>query len=196
MFGIGKKTGLALPEKAGLMPTRAWKKDVRNERWWKGETLSTCIGQGYTLVTPLQTACMIGAVCTGKLVQPRLNDEEEFVHSLVPVSTQTLQFLRNGMREAVQYGSAQRLKGLRGFEIAAKTGTAQTCSLSVEQLYKHQMEHAWFGGFFSYQGQKPLVLVIIIENAGHSRDAVELAHRFLVGYRALQESEAKSQSDS
>jgi penicillin-binding protein 2 len=187
LYGIGRKTGLSLPEKSGLMPTRAWKRVARGERWWKGETLSTCIGQGYTLVTPLQNACLVGAVCTGSLVSPRLLEQEAIVQTPLPVSPETLQFLRNGMREAVQYGSVQRLKFLKSFEIGGKTGTAQTCNLSTEQLYKHQLEHAWFCGFFSYQGQKPLVLAIILENAGHSRYAVELAHRFFVGYRNLQQ---------
>ena len=185
LFGLGSKTELALPEKAGLVPTHAWKRQVLKERWWKGETLSTCIGQGYTLVTPLQIARMVSAVCTGKLVNPRLLEQEAIVHTPLPISSETLSFLRNGMKGAVQIGSAQRLKYISGFEVGAKTGTAQTCSLDTEQVYKHQLEHAWLCSFFSYEGGSPLVLVILLENAGHSRYAVEMADRFLRGYRAL-----------
>ncbi len=187
MFGFGQKTALSLPEKAGLVPTHAWKRQALKERWWKGETLSTCIGQGYTLVTPLQVARMVSAVCTGLLVTPRLLEQEAVVHAPLPISSETLAFLRSGMRGAVQLGSAQRLKYIKGFEIGAKTGTAQTCSLDTQQIYKHQLEHAWFCGFFSYEGASPLVLVILLENAGHSRYAVEMADRFLRGYRAFKQ---------
>jgi len=187
LHGLGKKTELALPEKTGLVPCRSWKWQTRRERWWKGETLSTCIGQGYTLVTPLQNARLIGAICTGMLVKPRLLQQEDISLTPLPVSHDTLAFLRGAMREATQSGSAQRLKFLRDFDIGSKTGTAQTCSLSTQQLYKHQLEHAWFCSFFSYKGQRPLVLVIIAENTGHSRVAVEMAYRFLRGYRDLQE---------
>jgi penicillin-binding protein 2 len=185
LFGLGQKTDLSLPEKAGLVPTRAWKRQVLGERWWTGETLSICIGQGYTLVTPLQIARMVSAVCAGNLVKPRLLEQEPVVHSPLPVSNETLSFLRSGMKGTVQMGSAQRLKYIRGFEVGAKTGTAQTCSLSTEQVYKHQLEHAWFCGFFTYEHQDPLVLVILLENAGSSRYAVDMADRFLRGYRAL-----------
>ncbi len=186
LFGLGRKTDLALPEKSGLVPTRAWKRLVRKEHWWTGETLSTSIGQGPTLVTPLQVARMISAVCAGNLVKPRLLEQEEIICSPLHISIETLSFLRSGMKGAVQFGSAQRLKYINGFEVGAKTGTAQTCSLNTEQIYKHQLEHAWFCGFFSYEGGSPLVLVVLLENAGSSRFAVEMADRFLRGYRALQ----------
>ena len=56
-FGLGQPLGVDLPgEKGGLMPSREWKKRVRKEEWYLGETLNVGIGQGYTLVTPLQLA--------------------------------------------------------------------------------------------------------------------------------------------
>ncbi|MFI5333402.1 MAG: penicillin-binding transpeptidase domain-containing protein, partial [Candidatus Babeliales bacterium] len=44
MFGLGEKTNILFSEKTGLIPCRAWKKQVKKERWWAGETLSAAIG--------------------------------------------------------------------------------------------------------------------------------------------------------
>lgn len=187
-YGLGCKTDLALPEKAGLVPSAAWKKQALGERWWKGETLSACIGQGYLLVTPLQVARMVSAVCTGYLVKPRLLEKEPIVTTPLAVAPETLTFIRNAMHDAGISGSAQRLHYISGFDIWAKTGTAQTCGLSVQQTqYKHHLEHGWFCCFFTYKNSPPLVLTILLENVGSSSLAVTMADKFLRGYRSLQE---------
>jgi penicillin-binding protein 2 len=44
-LGLGEATGIELPgERAGVIPTRAWKQAVIGERWQGGETLVTAIG--------------------------------------------------------------------------------------------------------------------------------------------------------
>jgi len=56
-FGFGERTGVDLVgELPGLMPTRSWKRRVRHEPWFPGETLIAGIGQGFVLATPLQLA--------------------------------------------------------------------------------------------------------------------------------------------
>ena len=65
-LGFGSHTGVGLSgEKPGLVPSTAWKKKVKNEVWFPGETISASIGQGYNLVTPLQNASMISAIANG-----------------------------------------------------------------------------------------------------------------------------------
>ena len=71
-LGLGIRTGILLPEKTGLIPTRAWKRRVKKEQWWPGETLSAAIGQSYTLITPLQVACMVQSIHTGYRIRPRV----------------------------------------------------------------------------------------------------------------------------
>lgn len=120
-FGLGEPTGCILPERSGLIPTRAWKKKVKGESWWKGETLSASIGQSYMLVTPLQVARMIGALSTGYLVKPRILMSEEIVQDPLKISPHTYQFLKESMRMSAVEGTLQRLK-LRDFEVWGKTG--------------------------------------------------------------------------
>lgn len=186
-FGLGQKTDFLLPEKSGLVPTTQWKKNFNGERWWRGESLSTCIGQGYLLVTPLQIARMVGAVCTGSLVKPRLLVNEDIVKSRLEISPETLHFLRSAMKEAVTDGSGRMLSFLRSFDIHVKTGTAQTCSLTKERLNRNDLEHAWVAGFFSYKGGKPLTMLVLLEHAGHSSFATQIANKFLRGYQGLME---------
>lgn len=186
-FGLGQKTNFLLPEKAGIVPTTVWKKETKKERWWPGETLSACIGQSYLLVTPLQVARMTAAICTGQLVRPRLLETESVEHELLAISQPTLIFLRNAMKETVLSGSGRLLSYLKDFDVYAKTGTAQTCSLSQEKHNRNQFEHGWFACYFYYKDRDPLVLVVLLENSGSSSFAVHVAEKFLRGYRALME---------
>jgi len=190
-FGLGQKTNFLLPEHSGLVPTTAWKLSARGERWWTGDTLSTCIGQGPLLVTPLQIVRMISSIESGYLVKPRILEHETIEREKLDISKETLRFLRNSMKEAVNSGTVMLLSFIRGFEVCAKTGTAQTCSLSLdkEKLQRKHLEHAWLSGWFSYKGSKPLAIMIVVENVGSSSIALRFADRFLRGYRALQEAD-------
>ena len=72
-FGIGIETGIDLPgERAGVMPTKAWKEANIGEPWQLGESLVAAIGQGFILATPLQLAVMSARIASGKAVVPRL----------------------------------------------------------------------------------------------------------------------------
>ncbi|MCB9493422.1 MAG: penicillin-binding protein 2 [Epsilonproteobacteria bacterium] len=184
-FGLGQKTGFLLPEREGLVPCASWKMAYKGERWWKGETLSVSIGQGDMLVTPLQMARMSAGICTGLLVKPRLLETEPIEQERIDISIQTLQFLQDAMREVVLNGTARRLNKIEGFEAYAKTGTAQTCGLKTKKLSKSQLEHAWTCGFFSYEGSDPLAFVVLIENVGLSRPALNFAEKFLQQYKKL-----------
>lgn len=73
-LGFGAQSGIGLPnEQKGLVPTEAWKKAVRGERWSPGDNLNVGIGQGDVLVTPIQLAVMASRIANGGLaVKPRL----------------------------------------------------------------------------------------------------------------------------
>ena len=72
-LGLGSVTGIELPgERAGIIPTRAWKLATIGEPWQGGETLVTAIGQGFVLTTPLQLAVMTARIAGGLAVHPTL----------------------------------------------------------------------------------------------------------------------------
>ena len=186
-FGLGRPTGFLLPEGVGLIPTYEWKVAVKNEPWWKGETFSASIGQSYLLVTPLQMARMISGICSGYLVKPRILEQEEIEKEELEISTSTLEFLKEAMKDVVYHGSARILGKIKDFEIHAKTGTAQTIGLEKEKVSKEQLEHAWLASFFYYKKQKPLVMIVLVENAGTAEPAKNIAAKFLKAYSKLQQ---------
>jgi len=186
-FGLGRKTNFLLGEKVGLVPTYGWKVAFKGEPWWKGETLLASIGQSYLLVTPLQIARMISAIFSGYLIKPRILEDEDIEKEELFISESTLEFLRQSMQEAIKKGTARLLRNLTDFQVYAKTGTAQTTSLGKERVKKSQLEHAWLASYFKYKDQKPLTLIVLVENVGSSKPAQKIAYEFLKSYQDIWE---------
>lgn len=181
-FKLGEKTGLLLPEKIGLVPTSKWKRETKGEPFWPGERLSAAIGQSYLLITPLQATRLMGAICEGYLVKPRILTEEPIERIPLDIKESTLEVLREGSRMVVKQGTGSRLKKLADVTIHAKTGTAQTSDLSKRNDGKEFLEHAWLIAHTQYKQEEPLVLAIFIENAGSSKVATGVAIQFLLKY--------------
>jgi len=168
-LGLGKKTGIDLKgEAGGLIPDRAWKKRVKREDWYIGDTYHASIGQGDISLTPLQIAQLYSFIAnSGTLYKPRLllGLEEiagsETFNKLNPEIIPTIHFknkniniVKEGLREAVWSGSAQILQNLP-VASGAKTGTAQFGSNASKS-------HAWFAAFAPYE--KPeIVLIVLVE---------------------------------
>jgi len=182
-FGLGQKTGIIFAEKEGLIPDRAWKMKTKRERWWPGDTLSVSIGQSYLSVTPIQIACMIGSIFTRSIVKPRILIEEPIEKHHLDIKPDTLSFIKRSMQEVVIHGTGRRIGRLRGFDIFAKTSTAQVGALAKEELGDEYLPHAWFASYFKFQDQKPLVLIVLVEHGGSSRVPTQLARNFLLAYR-------------
>jgi penicillin-binding protein 2 len=76
MVSFGQKTGIELPAEArGLVPDPAWKTQVKDEKWFLGDTYHYGIGQGDLLTSPVQVAQMTQAIANhGTLCQLSLVD--------------------------------------------------------------------------------------------------------------------------
>lgn len=176
LFGFGSNSGIdLLGEKAGLIPDPAWKKAVKKESWFTGDTYNVSIGQGDLLVTPLQMAEGIAAIANGgTLWKPKIvskitdqdgNTLKEFKPEILRndfISKNDLRIVREGLRGAVTDGSAWALNDLP-IKVAGKTGTAQ-----VTNTFKKT--NAWFTGFAPYDNPE-IALAIVIEGAGEGSTA-------------------------
>lgn len=195
LFGLGKKTDISFAEKEGLVPSRAWKRAAKGERWWQGETLSAAIGQSFLLVTPIQIARMIGSIFTGYLVQPRLLQTDLVVTTPLRLRAETIDFLQRSMKLVVEGGTAQRINAVKNITIHGKTSTAQTSLLQKRDKGKEYMEHAWFVAHVQYKTERPFVIVVCIENCGSSKIATQVVKDFLQRYKILIDGRATKQQD-
>lgn len=190
-FGLGVKTNIIFPENPGLVPSSDWKLKEKGERWWQGETLSCAIGQSYLLTTPIQIARMISSIFEGYLVTPRILQNDPISYQPLPLEETTRLLLKKYMKLAVKEGTCVKLKSLDTIKIFAKTGTAQTCSLSYQKKSdRSSLAHAWCVCYFYLQNEEPMTLVILIENAGSSRLATSVAKEFLTRYERQKKHQA------
>ena len=187
-FGLGEKTHIVFPETSGIVPSNEWKRMVKGEPWWKGETLSAAIGQSFVLTSPIQIARMIGGIFKGYLVQPRILESDDIVKTPLHIKPATLDFLQDCMKSAIAMGTGRHLNRLKDITVYAKTGTAQTKSRIIGEDKEVKIQHdchAWFVSYFYYQNNDPLVMVILIEHAGGSAVATRVAGKFLSSYMKL-----------
>jgi penicillin-binding protein 2 len=154
-LGLGEVSGIGLPgEQKGLVPTEAWKKLVRNERWAPGDTLNVGIGQGDVLATPLQLAVMTARVANGGLeVKPRLvrpvggvdTASDSQLDKELPslgIAAEHLTVLQQGMHDVVNAigfttAASARLRfkdpERRDWTMSGKTGTAAVRRVSIAE---------------------------------------------------------------
>ncbi len=203
-FGFGQRSGVALAgESAGLLPSRAWKRRVRNQPWYPGETLITGIGQGYMLATPLQLAVATAALAMrGLRMRPRVLEREVAADgSQRPVGAETLESIElrrpeqwqeviDAMVEVVHgpRGTARRIGRGATYRIAGKTGTAQVFSLGQDEKYREEelapelRDHGLFIAFAPAESPR-IAVAVVVENGGSgSRSAAPVAREVLDQY--------------
>ena len=187
-FGFGQLTGLQeLPESPGLVPDIAWKNDTYGQPWVPGDSVNLAIGQGFLLVTPLQTARMMAAVANGgTLLRPQLvyRIGEEVIlkreeMGRLPVSGEHLEAIQEGLLGVgtLPYGTAYlAMQGLP-FNIAGKTGTSETGEADP---------HAWFVGYAPADDPE-IVVAVMIEHGGEGPTvAAPLFRRVIEAYFGLE----------
>ena len=174
-LGLGRPTGVEFrDELSGLVPTKEWKQKRFGEPWHKGESVITAIGQGFTLVTPLQVAkVMSSMVNCGHVMTPRILSTTEIrKEQTLNVREADLAIVKEGLRAVVESerGTARGIRDAK-FVMGGKTGTAQVARGYTSKLpdqsdlpYKLR-DHAWFFGFSPVDDPEILV-VAVVEHGG------------------------------
>ena len=213
-FGLGQRTGIDLnSEPSGLMPSRDWKRDRYGQPWYPGDTLNTGIGQGFTLVTPLQLGVMAATLANrGERIEPRLVGRLEHAgktpegerhkqvlelngETLGTVSARTRNFatIVSSMRAVVEHprGTAYHSAGKDiEYSMAGKTGTAQVVAIpqgaryDESKLTEFQKDHALFVAFAPVEKPK-IAIAVVIENGGSGSGAAAPVARKVADYYLL-----------
>lgn len=173
-FSLNEKTGIDLPgEIISLIPDPEWKKRIKGEKWFLGNTYHLSIGQGDIALTPIAVNLITSVIASnGKLCMPRISEEPECRE--VDISRQNIKIVKDGMISACSTGGTAfpffdfDHEGLpEEGKVACKTGTAET--------NKEDVTHAWFT-LFAPAELPELVGTFLIEEGGEgSRDAAPVA---------------------
>ncbi len=198
-FGLGQKTGLGInPEAPGRVPTRGWYAMRYRGQFRIGFTLNTAIGQGDSLVTPLQLALAYAALANGGTVySPQIvraietsdgtvaTDFPPRVQHKVHISPENLARVTDALAAVVSdpRGTAYPARD-PGLEVSGKTGTAQTGYLAGKnEDSKHAayfaQNHAWFAAFSPSRAPEIAVVVFLEHGGSGPTQAVPVAMQII-----------------
>ena len=200
-LGLGRKTGVDLPgEDSGLVPSEAWKERVYHQKWYAGETISLAIGQGATVVTPMQLAYTIGGIINGgKFKQPHLLMSSQPTPEIdFPISESTVDFITQAMWGVVNEGGTAAASKLPGIEFCGKTGTAQVISLEGKERASDKSglrNNGWFVGFAPRRNAE-IIVAVLVQGGGYGADsAAPVAKEIVKAYYDKKAGTYKSAQD-
>lgn len=202
--GFGRPTNVDLPgEQDGRVPDAAWKASIHDAypklfpdgRWVPGDFVNMSIGQGDTLVTPLQLARAYSALMNGgRLCQPHvlqsvrtpqgklIRRAKPNCSKKLPFTQPQLTYIRDALAETPRTGTAA--PAFVGFPfsrvwLAGKTGTAQVFG---------KQDYSWFAGMTSAEGRE-YVIVALVEQGGHgSTTAAPIVRNIIEGLYGIDQS--------
>ncbi len=173
MAGLGKETGIDLPhEKAGVVPSSAWKIRRYREKWYAGETISVSIGQGALTVTPIQLAHAIGGIVTGGIwMKPHLVKEDRPSEPArkAELNLDNVNQVIYGMYAVVNEGGTGAASRIPGLDFSGKTGSAQRASnelMKKKEMGADYRDDGWFVGF-APRSQPEIVVAALFEHGEH-----------------------------
>ncbi|MES2728524.1 MAG: penicillin-binding protein 2 [Pseudomonadota bacterium] len=200
-LGLGQIYDVGIIEqKAGLLPTQAWKKKELGASWQQGETIVASIGQGYMLATPLQLAIMASRLVNGgKAVVPRMVQQIGSIKVKTPVfpslnlNPAHLQMMKDGMDMVVldPRGTAHGSRILEdGFAMGGKTGTSQVKRITAAERARgvrrqgdlpwHLRHHALFVGYAPAPNPRFACAVIVEHGESGSGAAAPVARDIML----------------
>ncbi|MEQ1629160.1 MAG: penicillin-binding protein 2 [Gallionella sp.] len=213
-FGFGKKTGIDLgkrldngefeSESSGLLPSQEWKMRRYNQKWYAGDTVSVGIGQGYSLVTPMQLAHAVATLANDgigyrphlvrEIRSPRANENRAITvepDTDMKLNPDDVALVKRAMLAVTQPGgTAVAASAGASYHIAGKTGTAQVVGMKQGEKYdaskidERHRDHAWFIAFAPAE-QPKIALVVLAENGGHGGGTAAPIARKVMDYYLL-----------
>ena len=194
-LGLNKEYDIGLSNIGkGLVPSKKWKRAFLDEGWYQGETLITCIGQGYNQTSPLQLATLYSAILNGgKYPIPKLDKNTPTRFTGKSLNNEHKKIIINSLNAAVQEprGTAYKLSISKPefVKIGGKTGTSQVIRIKesereddeykLKEIEERFKDHSVFVGYAPYDNPKYIASVIIENGGSGSAVAAPIAHKVL-----------------
>lgn len=199
-LGLGDKMDFDIPgEASGIIPDHEWKMKRYKQKWHRGETLNTAIGQGHTLATPLQLAAMTARLVNGGMaVRPVLVRTIEGKGNQIPewkkigLNPAHVKIILRGMDGVVnsERGTARGSRITeKPYSMGGKTGTAQVRRITAamraagvknEDLAWKWRHHALFVGYGPVEEPRYVTAVVVEHGVGGAKAAAPIARDILL----------------
>jgi penicillin-binding protein 2 len=199
-FGFGEDPGLEINHgRPGILPSTTWLARSRGLDWQLGDTASALIGQGYSLVTPMQLAVATATLVNGgrrwrpriveRVVDSRtgralfLGEREQL--GTAELSADAAGAVRAAMVGVVEEpGGTARRQRMDDLSFGGKTGTAQVVRQTVQDLAagrpdKHLRDHALFVAFAPADAPR-VAVAVVVEHGEHGSTAAAPVARGLL----------------
>lgn len=203
-MGIGKKTGIDLPNEAsGVMPSEEWKMKTFRQKWYAGEVISVGIGQGAVTVTPIQLARTIGGIAMGgTFYRPHVVNPDDLPKGFpipehsgvpdvvrVPIDQQSWITITNAMANVISPLGTANASHLQGVDFAGKTGSTQLVShqfleshgLKGKSLKAELKGNGWFAGVTPRRNPE-VVVAVYFEGGEHGPLAARVAAQVIKAF--------------
>jgi penicillin-binding protein 2 len=143
-FGFGQNvcSDCFFPDR-GLLPSPIWKMNTHNFGWFKGDTVNLGVGQGYLSATPLQLAYYSSFIANKGTLNylsfvpdNKVKTKNNFISN--NINDNDWKKIHQSMIGVIESprGTAGRLKNLKEYIIAAKSGTVELVSTETKEDYK------------------------------------------------------------
>lgn len=180
-----KLNSLGIDNKKALRNIRVSIKQFNNEANSVGQLLNASIGQGSTLLTPLQMVNYISTLVNGgnryrlHLVKDVLNPDgtvnkviQPQILNHIDLDPNNVDAVKEGMKKVTEEGgtASTAFKGL-GIQTGGKTGSA---SVSDGQKRHGRSAYGWYVGFAPLDHPK-IAVAVVIYDAGHGGSVAPVA---------------------
>ena len=200
-FGLGKEVfDIFYEEKKGVVPNKAWKKEILGESWMVGETLSAGIGQGYFLTTSAQLSLALAQIVNGgNKLEPSIvvdynsDNSKKLYDTQLLASKGHLELIKQSLINATNTagGTSYRSRIVGNLKMGGKTGTSQVRVILEKEreegiiknkdLPWEERDHGLFIGYGPVD--EPLYsIAVIIEHGGSGSGVAAPLAKKIFGY--------------
>lgn len=177
-FGYTQKTGIDIPgEISGLIPSPEWKKRVKNEAWFLGNTYHFSIGQGDVAVTPIEVNRAISVIASGgEFCRPAIFGKPKC--ESLGFKKENLDLVKEGMEETCSSGGT----GYTFFDFSSKySGKKVACKTGTAETNVDGKTHAWFT-VIAPSDFPEVVATVLVERGGEGASVAGPIARGIIDY--------------